>query len=155
MKRKPGSAPPPEDLRGRTEQALAAKGGRLKRMPEPDVQELVHNLQVHQIELGMQNDQLRQTQQALEEARDRFSDLLRFCPARAADLETVGEVLEANLAATRLLGLERTGVDPSEVQSLPARRSAGGFLPLQPSGVALRNPADERGDAPERQLAAA
>ena len=43
-------------------------------MPEQDVQKLVHDLQVHQIELEMQNDELRRTQLELEEARDRYSD---------------------------------------------------------------------------------
>ncbi len=58
----------------------------------------------------MQNDQLRQTQEALEEARDRFSDLYDFAPLALLTLNQVGEVLEANLAATRLLGLERTAL---------------------------------------------
>jgi PAS domain S-box-containing protein len=76
-------------------------------MPEQDAQKLVHDLQVHQIELEMQNEELRRTQQALEEARDRYSDLYDFAPSALLTLGQHGEVLEANLAACDLLGLER------------------------------------------------
>ena len=76
-------------------------------MPEQDVQKLVHDLQVHQVELEMQNDELRRTQAALEEARDRFADLYDFAPLALLTLSQGGEVLEANLAAASLLGLER------------------------------------------------
>ncbi len=76
-------------------------------MPEQDVQELVHDLQVHQIELEMQNDELRRTHLELEDARDRYSDLYDFAPCGLLTLSERGEVLEANLAACDLLGLER------------------------------------------------
>ena len=76
-------------------------------MPEQDVQKLVHELQVHQIELEMQNDQLRQAQLGLEEAGDRYSDLYDFAACALLTLGPCGEVLEANLATSALLGLER------------------------------------------------
>jgi PAS domain S-box-containing protein len=107
MKRKAASAQPPKDLRGRAEEVLAKTDRDIERMPEQDVQKLVHDLQVHQIELEMQNDELRRTQRALEEARDRFSDLYDFAPLALLTLSAGGEVLEANLAAAGLFGLER------------------------------------------------
>jgi len=76
-------------------------------MPEQHVQKLVHDLQVHQIELEMQNDDLRRTHLELEDARDRYSDLYDFAPCGLLTLSERGEVLEANLAACDLLGLER------------------------------------------------
>jgi PAS domain S-box-containing protein len=76
-------------------------------MPEQDVQKLVHELQVHQIELEMQNHELRRTQQGLEEASNRYSDLYDFTPGALLALSEHGAVLEANLAAAALLGLER------------------------------------------------
>ena len=103
----PHLARAPNDLRARAEALLARKHGGLVPVPERDVQRLVHNLEVHQVELEMQNEELRRTQAALEEARDRFSDLYDFAPLALLTLSQDYEVLEANLAAASLLGLER------------------------------------------------
>jgi len=70
-------------------------------MPAQDVQKLVHELQVHQVELEMQNEELRRTQRGLEEACERYSDLYDFAPCALLTLGERGEVLEANLAASR------------------------------------------------------
>jgi PAS domain S-box-containing protein len=105
--RKPRSSPPPNNLRQRAEEALAKTGPALARVPEQDVQKMVHDLRVHQVELEMQNEELRRTQDALEEARDRYVDLYDFAPLALVTLSQAGEVLEANLAAASLLGLER------------------------------------------------
>ncbi len=77
-------------------------------MPEQDVLKLVHELQVHEIELEMQNDELRLTQLGLKEASERFLDLYDFAPCPLLTLSERGTVLEANLAAAALLGLERS-----------------------------------------------
>ena len=79
----------------------------MAQMPEPNVHKLVHELQVHQIELEMQNDELRLNQLGLKEALDRYSDLYDFAPCALLTLSERGAVLEANLAAAALLDLER------------------------------------------------
>lgn len=108
MKPKRGSSSrPPKDLRQRAEEALARKGRDIQQMPEHDVLKLVHDLEVHQVELEMQNDELRLTQAELEKARDRFADLYDFAPLPLLTLSQGGEVREANLAAANLLGLGR------------------------------------------------
>ena len=76
-------------------------------MPVKDVQQLVHELQVHQIELEMQNEELRRTQVDLEAARDRYVDLYDFSPAGHLTLDTHGTIVEANLRVGTLLGINR------------------------------------------------
>jgi two-component system, LuxR family, sensor kinase FixL len=103
--------PPPASakrLRTRAERRLCKTRREVAEMPVDDVQKLVHELQVHHVELEMQNDELRRTQLELEQARDRYSDLFDFAPAAYLTLSADGAILEANLRAGELLGLERS-----------------------------------------------
>ena len=59
MKRKLASAPSAKELRQRAEAALVARPKSLGHKSATDVKKLVHDLQVHQVELEMQNDELR------------------------------------------------------------------------------------------------
>ena len=76
-------------------------------MPVKDVQRLVHELQVYQIEMEMQNEELRRAQMELEASRDRYVDLYDFSPAGHLTLDTHGKIVEANLSAGTLLGIKR------------------------------------------------
>jgi len=52
----------------------------IKNIPPMDIKQLIEDLQVHEIELEMQNEELRRLQQNLEEERDKHSDLYDFSP---------------------------------------------------------------------------
>jgi PAS domain S-box-containing protein len=101
------AAPQPTMLRQRAENFLRKADQDIGAMPVQDVQQLVHELQVYQIELEMQNEALCSTQQELETSRDRYSALYDFAPVGYLTLDRAGMILEANLTAARLLGIAR------------------------------------------------
>lgn len=72
-----------------------------------DTDKLLHELQVHQIELEMQNDELRRAHLALEESRDRYLDLFEFAPVGYLTLTATGLIAEVNFSGAALLGAER------------------------------------------------
>jgi C4-dicarboxylate-specific signal transduction histidine kinase len=75
-----------------------------------DLQHLVHDLQVHQVELEMQNRELRETQQQLEESRDNYIQLYDFAPIGYMTLDKLGRIVDINLTGAKLLGKPRSGL---------------------------------------------
>ncbi len=71
-------------------------------------QRLLHDLQAYQIELEMQNRELREAQQKLEASRDRYADLYDFAPTGYMTLDKKGGILEINLTGAAMLGVERS-----------------------------------------------
>lgn len=99
------------DLKTLTTEQLAANLRELQQhLPEAraaelnQFQEAVHELQVHRVELEMQNRALRDTQQELEQSVRRFSDLFDHLPTGYLVVSVQGQVLGANPAALVLLG---------------------------------------------------
>ena len=74
---------------------------------EADMRRLVHELQVHQIELEMQNEELREARTRLEELLERYTELYDFAPIGYLTLGRNGAIQQINLTGARLLGLER------------------------------------------------
>ncbi|HVG01813.1 MAG TPA: PAS domain S-box protein, partial [Nitrospira sp.] len=96
---------------GRAEKQLGSAQSRQQQQmggTSKDLQRLVHELQVHQVELEVQNEELVRTQQELEAARDRYADLYDFSPAGHVTLDGHGKIVEANYRATVLLDEPRT-----------------------------------------------
>ena len=83
----------------------------------PDA-ELLHELQVHQVELEMQNEALRQKQTELEAMRDRYIDLHEVSPVGYLTLSADGMIDEINFTATTLLGVERKNLMRRQFTSL-------------------------------------
>jgi PAS domain S-box-containing protein len=73
----------------------------------PAAREVLHELRVHQIELEMQNEELRQTQEELETAHAKYFDLYNMAPVGYFTISAEGLILEANLTAANLLGAEK------------------------------------------------
>jgi PAS domain S-box-containing protein len=72
-----------------------------------DSARLVHELQVHQIELELQNRELSEAQSALEESRNRYADLYDLAPIAYLTLDQRGVVLDVNLTGAAMLGRQR------------------------------------------------
>ncbi len=68
---------------------------------------LIHELEVHQIELEMQNEELRRAQLEIERSKEKFLDFYDFAPVGYLTLNEKGIVSELNLTAAGLLGIER------------------------------------------------
>jgi PAS domain S-box-containing protein len=96
------------DLRSSAEARLAGAPNEVPaHVPEETEQHLLAELRVHQIELEMQNEALRQAKIDLEESRDRYLDLYEFAPVGYLTLTAEGIISQINLTGTALFGLER------------------------------------------------
>src|SRR5262245_62375391 len=86
-------------------------------MSHEEIQAMVHELRVHQIELEMQNDELRATQIKLEHARELYVALYDCAPVGYITVSGHGMIVNANLTSVHMLGVER-----SKLLSLPLSR---------------------------------
>jgi len=95
-------------LRQKAEKLLSEKPYVVPRTGDKDIKKLVHELQVHQVELEMQNEELRRVQAEIEESRSKYSDLYDFAPVGYFTFSQTGEIAEVNLTGATLLGIDRT-----------------------------------------------
>ncbi len=94
-------------LRQKAEEKLRSQIERLQKLSSKDIRDLVHELGTHQIELEMQNEELRRAQAELEASRSRYAELYDFAPVGYFTFDKDGLIREANLAGAQLLGIER------------------------------------------------
>ena len=94
----------------RAEEFLKKYPDAIKEITTEDVNKLVEDLHVHQIELEIQNEELRRAQSELEVSRDGYSDLYDFAPVGYVTISEKGLILQANLACADMLGVERSSL---------------------------------------------
>ncbi len=116
-----------EELRGKAEDRLQLENPFPEEISPAEAQKLIHELRVHQIELEMQNDELRQAQEILEESRSRYSDLYDFAPIGYLTLDELGIIREANLTAARLLQVERSRLMDRQLTHFMVTEDRGAF----------------------------
>ncbi len=125
-------------LRQRAEKLLSKRSEAFSKTPQRDVKKLIHELQVHQIELEMQNDELRKAQEEIEASRSKYSDLYDFAPVGYVTLTGTGRIKEINLTGAELLGVERERVVGSAFREFLAKESRDVFS--KHCGAAVRRP---------------
>jgi PAS domain S-box-containing protein len=96
-----------KQLRQRAEEALRGKPVDLEGLHTDDIQYLLHELQVHQAELSIQNEELRRVQLDLEISRDLYSGLYNFAPSGYCTLSQKGRILNANQTLAEMLGMDQ------------------------------------------------
>ncbi len=94
-------------LKKQAQEFIKKNPSAIENTPSMDIRQLVEDLQIHQIELEMQNEELRRLQQDLEKERDKYSDLYDFSPVSYFTINEKGIILEANLTAAAMVGVER------------------------------------------------
>jgi PAS domain S-box-containing protein len=107
-----GLSSSPSKLRCLAEDRLRSKNNGAKpSLPNEESQRLIHELQVHQIELEMQNEELRQARderQQMEALLGKYSDLYDFAPAGYFNLDHAGIIRAVNLTGAGMLGVARS-----------------------------------------------
>ncbi|MCA9157328.1 MAG: PAS domain S-box protein, partial [Planctomycetales bacterium] len=114
---------PSHSLRGRAKAMLQSSLKDVAEMPAAEVQRLLHELQVHQLELEIQNEELRRAQFELAQSRDRYSDLYDFAPVGYLTLDARGVIQEANLTAAAMLGVDRQHLNGHKFSSFVSQDS--------------------------------
>ena len=94
-----------EEKIAREREAHSREG--LETLSPEEIRRLIHELRVHQIELEMQNEELRRAHGELEDSRARYFQLYDLAPVGYCTISEMGLMLEANLTAATLLGVTR------------------------------------------------
>lgn len=109
------ATPPPHDLAALSPDAARA---------------MLHELQTHQIELEMQNENLRRTEVELEASRARYFDLYDLAPVGYATVDQDGLILEGNLTLATLLNMTRGGLVRQRIRRFILREDQDKFYLL-------------------------
>jgi PAS domain S-box-containing protein len=109
--------PPPARV---TKKSRASSGG--------DSQRLLHELEVHQVELEMQNVELQDARDEMEALLEKSTDLYDFAPVGYFSLDEAGVIVEANLTSAAMLGVERSRLIKQRLQVFMPPPSRPDFL---------------------------
>jgi PAS domain S-box-containing protein len=97
-------------LRHRAENFIARNPQTIFNIKPEEIRQLVHELYIHQIELQMQGDELRQSQNETEQALAQYAELYDFAPVGYVTLNRRGVIEKHNITGAAMLGLERSRI---------------------------------------------
>ena len=118
-----------EDLRRKAEQAVARERSQEELVTggSRDSERLIHDLQVHQVELEMQNEELREAQLTVERSRKEYADLYEHAPVGYLTVDRVAVIQRHNEAFASLVGLPETALTGRRVTDFMEPTSAEAF----------------------------
>lgn len=129
MQKKPNPAADAAALRRRAEARLREqRGSTAPPRTDADTQRLLHELQVHQVELEMQNAELQGARDQMEALLEKYTDLYDFAPVGYFSMDEQGLILEVNLTGAALLRVERSRLINRRLQRFVASTSRPIFL---------------------------
>lgn len=128
MKKKETKGTQGNKLRKQAESRLRDQTDRIDELSALDIKSLAHELATYQVELEMQNDELRRAQVDLEEARSRYVELYDFAPVGYLTLDESLVVVEANLTAAMTLGISKRALAGTPLISRVAPEDRARFL---------------------------
>jgi PAS domain S-box-containing protein len=100
--------PPTVNLRRRAERQLREHPATIKHNSRADTQRMLQELQIHQIELELQNEELKLTKAEVDAGLEKFTDLYDFAPVGYFTLTADGTIHQVNLTGTSMVGIDRS-----------------------------------------------
>jgi len=101
--------------------------GDMSRLSHEEVAKLVRELQISQVEVNMQNDELKRVHRELEDSRNRYATLYDSAPVGYFTISSDRLILEANLTGAELLGRSRDALIGLPFSSFVCRHCYGGY----------------------------
>jgi len=136
----------------------ARRGDRTALAPRPgdaaaELRRLVHELEVHQLELALQNEELRAARLEIEAGLARYTELFDFSPVGYFVLAADGTIRHANFAAARLVGIDRGSLPGRRLTELACARDREALGALTAAVLAQAGDGGGSGEAAEGELA--
>lgn len=127
----------PDILRKKAEVHLKKRSvQKTSQLMEADDQKLIHELEIHQAELEMQNEELKHTKKfVVEMAAEKYAELYDFTPSGYFTLSKAGKIIELNLSGAAMLGNKRPHLKKQTVSLFCFRRYKTHFQPLFKKGI--------------------
>ena len=125
----------PQELRRIAEERLQVSPTDDSELRPENFPSILQELRVHQVELEIQNEELRRTREELEESRDLYFDLYDQAPVGYLTTDVKGRILQANLTASSMLGLLRGNLVGQSLYLFAARDHHTAMLDLLKSGA--------------------
>ena len=123
MARKSVGTPNAANLRRRAQERMREQPAGLQAVNPTEAERLLQELQVHQVELEMQNEELRRAQQEIEALHARYFDLYNLAPVGYCTVSESGLILEAESHGCPIARRGQTPVGQAAVYLLHSSRT--------------------------------